>query len=106
MTTEEVVPSGYDQEERYFREREIELLKKKRSQLDEARRRREEQARREAHWMKCPKCGADLKEVEMDHVMVDKCPGCGGIFFDKGELELIINAHQGFLPSLRKLFHT
>ena len=38
----------------------------------------------------------------MDRIMVDKCPGCGGIFFDKGELELMIEHHKGG-GMLRKL---
>ncbi len=104
MTHEEVVPSGYDEEERYFHERELELLRKKRAELDAARKAQEQAERKHQHWMKCPKCGADLEEVEMDHIMVDKCPTCGGIFFDKGELELMLKAHRGLLPKIVDLF--
>ncbi len=107
MAREEVVPSGYDEEERYFHEQDVELIKKKRDELDAARQQQEREARKLAHWMKCPKCGADLQEIEMDQVRVDKCPDCQGIFFDKGELELVIEGHKGgFLPRLRKLLRS
>ena len=102
MSKEDVVPPGYDEEERYFYQREMEMLKKKREELDAAREQREQEASKQRHWMKCPKCGADLEEIEMDGVMVDNCPGCGGSFFDKGEIELMIKAHKGIMPSLRK----
>ena len=104
MTPEEVIPKGYDEEERYFFEQDAELLKKKRTELNEARKTQEQATHKSQHWMKCPKCGADLEEVEMDHIMVDKCPGCGGIFFDKGELELMLKAHRGLLPRIMDMF--
>ena len=104
MTPEEVIPKGYDEEERYFHEQDAELLKKKRTELNAARKAHEQAAHKNQHWMKCPKCGADLEEVEMDHIMVDKCPGCGGIFFDKGELELMLKAHRGLLPRIMDMF--
>jgi hypothetical protein len=104
MTPEEVMPSGYDEQERFFHEKDVALLKKKREELDVARREREQQAAKAEHWMKCPKCGAGLQEIEMDGIMVDKCGGCEGIFFDRGELELMIESHKGGLGRLKKLF--
>ena len=104
MTPEDVLPSGYDEEERYFHAKEVALLKKKREELDAARRQRERGEAKAQHWMKCPKCGADLREIELDGIMVDKCRGCEGIFFDRGELELMIEGHKGGLKRLKKLF--
>ncbi len=104
MTPEEVVPSGYDEEERYFHDKDVELLKKKREELNAARRDRAVEDARSEHWMKCPKCGADMQEIEMDGILVDKCSGCDGIFFDRGEVELMIEAHKGGLSRLKKLF--
>ncbi len=37
--------------------------------------------------LSCPKCYGDLVEVTLSGVLVDKCRGCRGIFFDDGELE-------------------
>ncbi|MEW6736525.1 MAG: zf-TFIIB domain-containing protein [Acidobacteriota bacterium] len=45
---------------------------------------------RQAHWMKCPKCGDDLKEVEYIGIKIDKCTHCQGVFFDAGELDELL----------------
>ncbi len=34
----------------------------------------------------CPKCLSDMAEVEHESVKVDICPGCRGLWLDKGEL--------------------
>lgn len=37
--------------------------------------------------MTCPKCnGRKLEPVVVDGTEVDRCPACGGVWFDKGEL--------------------
>ncbi len=104
MTPEDVMPSGYDAEERFFHEKDLELLKSKRDELNRARADRAAEAAKSEHWMKCPKCGAEMQEIEMDRILVDKCSGCEGIYFDRGELELMIEAHKGGLGRLKKLF--
>jgi len=35
----------------------------------------------------CPKCNTVLEPVEASDVQVDVCPGCGGVWLDRGELE-------------------
>ncbi len=32
--------------------------------------------------MKCPKCSSDMEKVVFEHVEVDRCAGCKGIWFD------------------------
>ena len=44
---------------------------------------------KDLHFMKCPKCGHDLKEEKLESVSVDRCTHCEGIFLDAGELERI-----------------
>ena len=39
--------------------------------------------------MKCPKCDKYLDEVFIDHTRVDRCERCGGLWFDKGELDTV-----------------
>jgi len=40
--------------------------------------------------MKCPACATDMVEVNIEHsVLIDRCPGCGGVVLDKGESEMI-----------------
>ena len=36
--------------------------------------------------MRCPKCRADMQQVTIDDVEVDRCSQCHGLWFDDGEL--------------------
>lgn len=72
-------------EDEYFVKQDAELVRARRAQLDEERKKNE----RKAHYMKCPKCGADLTEREYHQVKVDICPECKGTWLDAGELELL-----------------
>lgn len=40
--------------------------------------------------MNCPVCGERMREIERQGVTVDICPGCKGVWLDRGELEKII----------------
>ena len=79
-------------EEGWFRANEKQLLKAARERR-EARLAEEQGAERaklrDAHFMRCPKCGDALAEVELSGVKVDRCGHCEGVFFDAGELEQI-----------------
>jgi len=87
MATEEK-PSR--NEEEYFAKLNAELIKERRAELDKAR----AASARESHFMKCPRCGGDLKEVEHHNVKVDRCTDCKGVWLDSGELELLDHAHD------------
>jgi len=44
--------------------------------------------------MECPKCIGRLQEVKIGKknvIVIDRCFACGGVWFDKNELELVIN---------------
>jgi len=93
---------GYSNEEEYFYKMNKELIEKKRKeqpakQLNEA----------SPHWMKCPKCSATMTETELAGIKVDQCGGCRGIYFDHGELEILIESKEpkGFLGAMKRLFH-
>lgn len=60
--------------------------------------------RKALHYMKCPKCGDDLKTIRMTFVDVEECPNCGALVLDKGELEKIKNAESGLIKSLVDVF--
>lgn len=45
---------------------------------------------REAHWMRCPKCGYEMEEIGERGVKIDRCTKCGGVYLDQGELEEIL----------------
>jgi len=93
-----------DKEDEYFVRLDAEKIKKLRVDLDKKREDEAKKQRREAHWMKCPKCGADLEEINYQNVMIDTCKECQGIWLDHGELELLTKgqAHltKGFLGKL------
>ena len=42
---------------------------------------------RDLHYMKCPKCGHDMKEEDLQTIGIDRCTHCEGVFFDAGELD-------------------
>ena len=72
-------------EDEYFLLQDAELIKAQRVALDADRL----AAERKAHHMKCPKCGADLREQEFQHLKVDLCPECRGMWLDAGEIDMI-----------------
>ena len=72
-------------EDEYFAKHDAELLKERRSMLDVQRGTQE----RASHFMKCPKCGADLKEKKFHSMVIDVCPDCNGTWMDAGELETL-----------------
>jgi Zn-finger nucleic acid-binding protein len=41
--------------------------------------------------MRCPKCRADMDQIEIDDVVVDRCSACHGLWFDPGEAEKLRN---------------
>jgi hypothetical protein len=45
---------------------------------------------RQAHWLKCPKCGHDMKTTTLEEIEVETCTFCKGIYFDRGEIETLL----------------
>jgi hypothetical protein len=45
--------------------------------------------------MKCPVCNVDLLMAERQGIEIDYCPKCRGIWFDRGELDKIIERGAG-----------
>lgn len=97
-----MIDSDRSREDDWFRQNEQELLEAART----ARQKREhERAQRESaeererlkklHWMKCPKCGHDLREEDLDGVCVDRCGNCEGLFLDADELDELFLAKTG-----------
>ena len=82
--------SGYDLEERFFHKSEIEKIKS----IRDARSATKKASAKELHWMKCPKCGSQMDEVHLEGILIDKCSGCDGVYFDQGELELLMKHRQ------------
>ena len=46
--------------------------------------------------MFCPSCQNTLRERERDGVLLDVCPGCGGVWLDRGELEKLTRSERSY----------
>ncbi len=66
------------EEDRFFAERDRELLARLQSHKDPA-----------AAALSCPRCAKPLVAVSYQDVTVDQCPACGGVWLDRGELEAL-----------------
>lgn len=44
--------------------------------------------------MICPVCKEPMVVLELDQVEIDHCINCGGIWFDAGELELLLETEK------------
>ena len=93
-----------EREEEHFARLEFERKKK----LEEERHKKlaEEEKKRlkELHYMKCPKCGMELIEIDYKGVKVDKCSECEGVWLDAGELEAISKFEKTNLDKLFSVF--
>ena len=47
----------------------------------------------------CPKCQGLMRTYERSGVTLDQCADCRGIFLDRGELERLVDAEQGWQRS-------
>lgn len=94
--------SKREQEEKYFAELEQKRRQELRDKLNQQRAEAKKDNCKEAWWLRCPKCGAALKEKKIVDVVVDECSGCKGIYLDAGELELLVKGagSQGFISKV------
>jgi uncharacterized protein len=44
--------------------------------------------------MLCPRCRTDLVVVEAEQVELDWCPACSGVWFDAGEIEVLLGGER------------
>jgi uncharacterized protein len=93
-------------EEEYARKQEMALLAKRKREADARRAQEDKEALKTLHFMHCPKCGQPLQEERYHKIQVDRCTACGGIWFDAGEAESLLDrapsALQGFFGDLLK----
>lgn len=97
-------PSGYNHEEATFKKQEMEQLAKIRAELDAKRRAAEGSSAKAAHWMCCPKCGGKMVEKKFENVLIDQCGSCSGVYFDAGELDMLLKHEKGGVSLLGRIF--
>ena len=86
-----------DREEEYYARQEFEEKKKREKEKQIKLEVAEKQRLKELHFMKCPKCGMKLIEINYKDIEVDKCSGCSGIWLDAGEMEAVAKLNQSVL---------
>lgn len=91
MSWEPGKPSQNENE--YFAKRDAEWIRQRRAELDKERQARETGQPR----LKCPRCSAELAEREFNHVKIDVCGECHGVWFDAGEMEMVLHMPRGEL---------
>jgi uncharacterized protein len=76
-------------EEEYFARENAERLRKLAAEQKRAMAAAEREALKKQHYMRCPKCGMELKEISFRDIDVDRCFSCNGTWLDEGELEKV-----------------
>ena len=74
-------------EDEYFARRDAEWIRERRAELDAERKKKGMTQPRP----KCPRDQSDLEEREFLNVKIDVCSACGGVWFDAGELEMVLH---------------
>ena len=99
-----MVTKPSEKEEEYFAR--IEFERRKKLEEEKHRKLKDEDKKRlkELHYMKCPKCGMELIEIDYKGVKVDKCSECEGVWLDSGELAAISRFEQTNLDKLFSVF--
>ncbi|MSR42169.1 MAG: hypothetical protein EXS10_09770 [Phycisphaerales bacterium] len=96
--------SGYSHEDARFHELDAKALASMRTQLDAKRAAAAAVAAKVAHWLRCPKCGGEMQEQSFENVSIDQCTSCKGVYFDSGELELLLSHSKARAGLMGRLF--
>lgn len=92
------------EEEEYFARQEIEKRKDLAEKIKAEMQAEDLEKLKQLHYNHCARCGFEMHPVIFKGVTIDKCPHCGGIFLDAGEVEQIIGKESGFIGSVLGLF--
>ena len=91
-------------EEEYFARMEYERRKKVEEERQNKIAVEEKKRLKELHFMRCPKCGMQLIEIDYKGIKVDKCSECEGIWLDAGEMETVSRLEKAGLDKLFSVF--
>jgi hypothetical protein len=93
-----------EKEEEYFAKIEFEKKKKRQEEKHAELKEEEKKRMKELHFMKCPKCGMELIEINYKGILIDECSGCEGIWLDAGELGTVSKMEKSGLDKLFSVF--
>jgi uncharacterized protein len=93
-------------EEEYFARENAERLRKLAAEQKRAMAAAERESLKKQHYMRCPKCGMELKEIAFRGIQVDRCFSCSGTWLDQGELEKLAKEDQqnSLVASVLRIF--
>jgi len=93
-----------EKEEEYFAKLQFEKQKKIEEEKHKKLKAAEKEQMKQLHFMRCPKCGMELIEIDYKNIRIDKCSECGGVWLDAGELEIISKIKKSGLDKLFYVF--
>ncbi len=92
-------------EDEYFVREDAEKKRRIAQEMKKAMADEQQKALRELHHMHCPKCGMKMQEIRYGSLDVDACFSCGGVFLDKGEMDVIAHPKQkGIMAAILNWF--
>jgi hypothetical protein len=93
-----------ENEEEYFARLEMEQRRKREEESKKKFAEEEKKRLKELHFMRCPKCGMELSEIDYKGIRIDKCFHCEGVWLDEGELEAISRLENTTITKLFTVF--
>jgi hypothetical protein len=93
-----------EKEEEFFARTELGRLKKSEEEKQKKLQQEERQRLQELHYMRCPKCGMELIEIDYKGIKIDRCSECDGVWLDAGELESISKLEKSGLDKFFSIF--
>ena len=93
-----------EQEEEYFARMEFERKKKIEEEKHKKLGDEEKKKLKNLHYMRCPKCGMELIEIDYKGIKIDECSECEGIWLCAGELETVSKLEKSGLDKLFSVF--
>ncbi len=91
-------------EDEYFAREDAERLRKIAAENRKALAEAERESLQKLHYMRCPKCGMELKTITFRSVEIDRCFSCNGTWLDAGELEKLSAKGGQLMEAVMNLF--
>jgi uncharacterized protein len=104
ITEDIMIDKPSEQEEEYFARMEYEKKRKLEHEKHKKMAETEKNRLKELHFMRCPKCGMELIEIDYRNIRVDKCSECEGIWLDAGEIEAVSKLEKTTMGRLLGIF--
>jgi ssDNA-binding Zn-finger/Zn-ribbon topoisomerase 1 len=93
-----------EREEEYFARMEFERLKKIEEEKHKKLAQEQKKQLRDLHYMRCPKCGMELVEIDYKGITIDRCSECDGVWLDAGELNSVSKLEKSGLDKFFSIF--